>query len=157
MKPPHLDIICGWRNDQDHKPGGQARVMMRAGTRHKTRLRWYAPSREEYEAYLGRTTKVADPWGPKHAVLEILPEMEPIWREVCGFIVVAKDGNQYRVNHPATGVTFWANRFRVFTPGRYQIRDIGEYDRWSTVAVNPSDDIGSHPHVEVVDAEEAKR
>jgi hypothetical protein len=153
----HLNIISGWRNDQDHRIGDQARVMMRAGTRHRTRLRWYAPTQEEYEAYLGRTTRMPDPWGRGHTVLEILPETEPVWREVRGFVVVAQDGNQYRVNNVPTGVTFWVHRSRVFTPGRYRLFDGGEYDTWSVVVVKPGSEVGSHLHVEVTEVEEVGR
>ena len=148
-------IIYGWRNDQDHKPRDQAIVRLRAGTRHKTRMRWYAPSRGEYEAYLGRTTKMPDPWGRQHAVLEILPETEPVWRGVRGFVIMANDGNQVRVGHARTGLAFWVHRSRVFTPGRYAIHDIGEYGTWSRVDLSKPA-VGGDPHLHVEVTEEGE-
>ncbi len=157
------DLIYGWRSDQDHKPGDQAVVRFRAGTRRKTRVRWTRPTREEYKRYLGRTgldefgRRIEDPWSWRHTVQEVLPETESVWREVHGFIVVAIDGNQVRVNHVSTGVTLWAHRSSVLTPGRYRIHDVGEFDTWSRIELKqPIIGGDPHLHVEVVDQDGGK-
>ena len=145
------EIIFGMRNDQALKPGDPAMVRFRAGTRRKERPIWRRPTREEYEAYLCRTGRMEDPWGRLHTVLEALPETEPVWRDVPGFRVVLLDGNQVRVRHDRTGAAFWVARGRVWTPGRYRIHDVGEYDRWSTVDLTDPLNAGSHIHVEATD------
>jgi len=149
------NILFGWRNDQEHKPGSQAIIRLRAGTRHKMRLRWVRPTREVYEAYLGRTSRMQDPWGLSHTVLEVLPETEPVWRDVRGFVVVATDGSQIRVIHSARGLSFWFHRSRVFTPGRYQLHDWGEDARWTTVEFTEPV-VGGEPHLHVEVAEEGE-